>query len=434
MESQTPESPIPPNVDPSVETKPQQDSKKGLGIILFSSTLAILLLFSAVGLIVSGYFQRQRQAEEESEVIEEVTRNDTSETEDGMTEEVSTEEATEDEVAGVLMVYTEGNELRLLYDDGASVLLDTLESPYTGDEDPVAYPSYPSFSPDGTKVLYSSGLSLKVYDLEADSSEVIYTGHEEGVDGTTTYSAITRYGWKDDFSILFVSDEATSSGTDLVETNTVKELTLSDSSSSDWGTYEMQTGFGGASDDPADWLAWHFSDLLGLSHRLYYANGNAYVHTYIDQGVWVRIPLGGTHEVVPDLVVENLIGVADYSTSLTQSGTYESDASIQDYVLEAMMSAPANFTYFDAQILMDGTSIYSADKHFVGNLQPGTDGDYLYFSEVNNSTALANALDSEVPAGTIMNYYPNTFIRRIDLTASEYDVELVVEGLDFDLY
>ena len=249
--------------------------------------------------------------------------------------------------------------------------------------------------------------------------------------GDIVYSVIRRYGWKDDDEVLFVNDAAESVVADMKDIHTVTLLNIDTLVTEVWGTYDMDTGFGGTSGDPADWMMWHFSDLLGLSDRLYYYVGNVYVQTRIGENKWVQIPQGGTHTEVTDGIVETIAGIFGYDMIMTPDGEYESAASAQAYILDAMGSAPTYFQYYNSVISHSGVDIVVADAHGLWNLQEDIADEYLYYTEVENSRDLADALDDTVPAATIKDYYPTSNIKKVDLDTSV--VETVVEGLDFDL-
>lgn len=423
---------------PDEQVKPPEEKKKFpyRGIFVFSIGAAAFVL-AVAGLVVVSQFYRESEEDTVAEGTEETLADDVEEDGDEVEDEDTSEivedeggEEEEEEEAGVLMVYTKGDELRLLYSDGTSIKIDDLVDPYENAGYTFSVSS-PNWSPDGTKILYASGLDLKVYDMVTETSSVLYTGHASGMSGTTVYSVIRKYGWKDDDEILFVNDAAESVTADMKDIHTVTLLNIGTLATSDWGTYDMDTGFGGASSDPADWMMWHFSDLLGLSDKLYYYDNDVYIQTRIGSNTWVQIPQGGTHTPVADSVVETIAGTIDYDMVMTPGGEYESDASIQDYVLDAMGSAPAYFQYYNSVISQSGIDIVVVDAHGLWNLQEDADGGYLYYTEIENSHGLATALDDEVPAVTIENYYPTSNIKKINLDTNV--VETVVEGFDFDL-
>ena len=88
----------------------------------------------------------------------------------------------------IFMVYTKGSELRLLTTDGVSIKIEDLENPYTAEE--LTNPSYPKFSPDGANILYTSGLNLKIYNIVNETTETLYTGREQGIEGDTVYKIL----------------------------------------------------------------------------------------------------------------------------------------------------------------------------------------------------------------------------------------------------
>lgn len=339
------------------------------------------------------------------------------------------ERVAEEEKGGVFMVFTNGNELRLLSTDGTSTKIEDLDNPYGVDS--LTNPSYPKFSPNGDQILYTSGLNLKIYNLENETSEIIYTGKEQGVEGNTVYDLITRYGWFDNDTVIFVSDKGDYDSTTMKNTHYVKLLEVATKEITEWGTYEMQTGFGGTTSDPADILMWYFSDLLGLSQNLYFSNNYVFVQTYLDEQHWIRIPEGGSCELVSDNLVENIAGNADFEISTTKTGEYQSSATFQNYVLDIFQVSPVNFTYFQSSVTYLGQPFFEADAHFIGSLETDSEMEYLYFTEIENSKKLAGAVDDQVSETEIMNYYPKSLIKRADLETQE--TEIVVEGLGFDL-
>lgn len=414
-------------VQPVVKPSPVKSSlfaAPGMKIIAFAFG-AFVLTFAIGGLYIVGNMMRG-DAEETGDGEDVSEEQGTEENGDSQEEDVVVEE---DE--GTSMVYLLDDEVILIDADGVSTVVDTLVNPYSSDDG--ALPCYPQFSPDGTKILYSSNLDLMVYDISLGTSQVVYTGQPEGMsaDLLQTYSLVTRYTWKDNDEIVFVSDVADEDAMAMESTKHVKLLDLGTLAVSEWGTYTMKTGFGGMTSDPARMLMWHHHDMLGLEYRMYFDDDKVYVHSYpVDQPAWMEIVSGGTGTVVADNVVDTIAGIEDFEMTMSQTGDYESAAIHEVYVLDKFGMSPVNFTYFDSTLANAGVDILTVSAQGLWNLMVDDDGEYLYYVEIENSTDLAAAIDAEVadPSGS----YPLAYIKKIDLTSNV--VELVTEGEGFDIY
>lgn len=425
-----PEETVAPLPDEQIKLPEEKKSPLIPRIIIFVIG-AMSFVLAVAGLVLVSQLAQDSQDESEIEESNGSLAEESEESSEELSESMESSEVDE-ETAGPIMVYTYGDELRLLNADDSSVLLDTLDNPYSSTSTLEAYPVYPKWSPDGLKVLYSDGLELKVYDLDADTISVIYTAHEQGLDAGVWYQTVTRYCWKDNDSVFFVADVYQPGAGTMIDTHLIKEINLSTLAITDWGEYEMQSGFGGVTSDPAVTLKWHFSDLLGLSHEIYYSGDNVYVQTYIsDARSWVEVPQSAVYSVVADTVVDQVRGTEDFDVTTTEIGTYESDASIELYVLSMMGSAPVNFQYLHTDVAYVTNPLVSADCHGIWDLQLDEEEEYLYYTEIENSTELASALDAEYSALIVNASYPQSYIKKVNIDTE--DVELVVEGLDFDL-
>ncbi len=365
------------------------------------------------------------------EMTEDEEESDTDEDETEDDDEEVTEVESDD--AGRSFVYT--YEDQLMYDDDvddatSAVQIDTLSTPYAPVSGLFIPNTYPKFSPDGTKVLYTSGLQLKVYDLTTDTATVLYTATAPGFVGGDYYVSLNRACWKDEDEVFFASDLAVDDPGNMQMTYYVKLLNIDTLAISEWGLFDIDTGFGGMSNDPADWLLWHFSDLIGINYEMYFDGTNVYANTYQGGVVWVSIPNGGVGAVVPESTVLPFTDYEDLEMDMALNSTYESDPSHETYLLNNVGSAPIALSYFDSVLMKGGSTIYSDSAHGFWNLWDDEDNNQVYFTQIENSDSYQTCIDGEL--GNIENYYPSYSIMRYDTVADNY--EMLVYGLSFDIH
>ena len=366
-----------------------------------------------------GFYSRNENKDQDDEETNEAG-------ESGVEAEVETSFA-----YGRKMVFTYEDKLYLADETGSYAQIAGLESAYENENFDMFIPnSYPKFSPDGNNILYTSGEEVVIYNLDSHTESVLYTASTESDDASVYYSPLKRAAWKNEDTIFFVSENVYDNAELLEAQYTVVQMDVDTGSMTDWGTFKMDTGFGGMSSDPSDWLLWHFNDLIGINYEMYWDGTYVYVNTFLGESVWVGIPMGGEAVVVDDSVVLALSNYGKLEMNMDLDSSYESDSFLSDYLLETVSYSPVRLNYFQSELFKNEISLHSDFAHGFWNLWDDEENGYIYFTSIENSDDYASALDSQETYP--QDFYPETYIMRINTSSGQVDV--VTRGLSFDIY